>query len=941
MPRALLLCLTIVAAFPLPLGAAPPISDDVPVPVSIAAVARSLGLDPARQRARFMAEFVRLLYTPPDGKSSAASAVRAIAGSPAASGLGELRVPVPLSAAVWSAAVFRRAVPPEQLVAAIAADRRAALLLFSLAALDDSTLDYLAREPSVLTRLHQEAAPAFGAFGSSLRIVDDRVVASGGSAAGPLWEAVLGEPLGRPDRFIRALFGQAGGRIAHLYDTIAQLDEARARFAVGEWIADAGVRQARFTMLANVSIRAYGEWRLDMLPFSRPLHDLSMLLMRMRVAPSGAPAGPASQAFWTAALATDDVQAAGGAPARGSDTALADAAWLAETTLLNDLFVRASRLEQIAFGQRVFAGADAATWPDAITAIRGFRRYRMMMLTLERMGIRAPATYATAARCASQFTVRDPNRMFWTLAQFQGAFALVGRMRSTGSLSVASAERLVGSLCAFAPNGEGRYLGGVARWFDAELEPVLPAGELVEDRLLAALAGPPPAGGRQVVQWEGEDYELDLAQAERRRLHAVRQKQGGPSVDSALGVHRVARMLAAEPFAAVDVRGAAAALARVAAEFGEGLQQTTRDLLAPGVQAPRAADVQIASAIADLEEIARSRDARRAGRVSSALLQLVDTLLGEALLSLTYAVHLGDPGGAALLARNVALRHDFGLTRMDSEMRVRTAWGLPRQDFLPGVPWHVTGSVLGLGFALAPLSLRRISPDRLSDAPRLPSNEREAFALGVALMDPVRLTDTDRDAIAAGVAHGRRRVEALASRDEPLDRVTAALGLDGWRRRALEWMVTHDPSAIPAMFSLSELLILGGGAPGADLDAWGTAALNASGCPCTQLIPTAQWRMLGGRPQLGLMGSAVADLNLHVAVTLAELGVPARLARSVLAAAVQEYIEEVAPADANDWWTLVRGARNVRRERIEDYVAAAAAVDGPLVPVGGDAEVRP
>ena len=60
--------------------------------------------------------------------------------------------------------------------------------------------------------------------------------------------------------------------------------------------------------------------------------------------------------------------------------------------------------------------------------------------------------------------------------------------------------------------------------------------------------------------------------------------------------------------------------------------------------------------------------------------------------------------------------------------RARSLWAVPRQDFLPGVPWHVTGSVLGLDIALASLTLRRISPDRIADAPRLPSNEREAFA---------------------------------------------------------------------------------------------------------------------------------------------------------------------------------------------------------------------
>ena len=89
------------------------------------------------------------------------------------------------------------------------------------------------------------------------------------------------------------------------------------------------------------------------------------------------------------------------------------------------------------------------------------------------------------------------------------------------------------------------------------------------------------------------------------------------------------------------------------------------------------------------------------------------------------------------------------------------------------------------------------------------------------------------------------------------------------------------------------------------------------------------------------MASAVPDLNLHVAVMLDQLGVPAALARTVLAAAVQTFIEGVGPTDPNDWWALVRSARTVGREQIEDYVATAAVVDGPLVPNEPAVPVQP
>jgi hypothetical protein len=111
------------------------------------------------------------------------------------------------------------------------------------------------------------------------------------------------------------------------------------------------------------------------------------------------------------------------------------------------------------------------------------------------------------------------------------------------------------------------------------------------------------------------------------------------------------------------------------------------------------------------------------------------------------------------------------------------------------------------------------------------------------------------------------------------------------------------------------------------------SALTSLGCICTQLAPPGLWTALVGRAQLGLLATTVADLNLRVAVMLRELQLPAALARSVLAAAVQDFVDRVQPSDADDWLTLVRTAQSVSRERIEDYVAAAAA-GGPLVHVG-------
>jgi len=131
--------------------------------------------------------------------------------------------------------------------------------------------------------------------------------------------------------------------------------------------------------------------------------------------------------------------------------------------------------------------------------------------------------------------------------------------------------------------------------------------------------------------------------------------------------------------------------------------------------------------------------------------------------------------------------------------------------------------------------------------------------------------------------------------------------------------------------SLGELLALGDSAHEIDLDPWGTSAMESTGCVCTRMPSPGRLPLFLGRRQIGLLATAVPDLNLHVARMLSRLRLPAPLAKFVLSAAVQDFVDEVRATDPDDWLSLIRGAAAVPRDRIEDYVAAAAA-DGPLVP---------
>jgi hypothetical protein len=248
MPRGLLLCTTIVAAFELHLAAASSNVVDAPVAPAVAALAARIGLDPAREAARFVPEITRILYSPGEGKQPLLELLR----SPRANAVAEqkssesdVRVPLPFAAETWSRAIFHRPVAERALLTTILADRRAALVCRGLFGLDDETLDYFADHPLLLTMIYEQGAPAFGAFADAFHVSAGRVVPKGGATAAALWEAVLREPLSAPDRVARALFVEVGGRRAYTYWTIAASNPHATAFALGAWIGEADVRLRR------------------------------------------------------------------------------------------------------------------------------------------------------------------------------------------------------------------------------------------------------------------------------------------------------------------------------------------------------------------------------------------------------------------------------------------------------------------------------------------------------------------------------------------------------------------------------------------------------------------------------------------------------------------------------------------------------------------------
>jgi hypothetical protein len=445
-------------------GASAVVSEDVPVPGGTAALARAIGLDAVPDRARFAAELARVVYgESKEQRKDANSKFRRLIvyfermeRPESASSRGDARsveapaerVPIPLPAVVWSE-VLRRPVAPARLFAAVMSDPAAALLAHGLAALDDETLRFLVEHPAVVRQLYEHGAPAFATFGARLRVRSNRVATPGGEGAASLWEVLLQENTGQPGRFIRQLFIKNDGRVAYLYDAIGSVDSARAAFALGLWMPDAQARLQRFTALGSAVASIAPEWSIDRVPFKRPSHDFVSLLLRVQPEATGAPHAPVQRALWARVFDVADENGNGNTTRlTRQDGPPIDAAWLVEALLHGDGPSRSARLDQFAFGQRALALTGSDDGADGLLVLRGFPRFRMLLLTLERIGMRQPATYAALIRQAERVSDLEANRAHVALAEYQGAIALVERLTKVRTIDSGTAQRLLEALAA-------------------------------------------------------------------------------------------------------------------------------------------------------------------------------------------------------------------------------------------------------------------------------------------------------------------------------------------------------------------------------------------------------------------------------------------------------------------------------------------------------------
>jgi hypothetical protein len=877
-----------------PAGAAPEPGHDLVVPGGLRGLVEAAGLDPGTERGRVLPALVRRLHPLNGPNAPELSRVLVhLEGGFRESGEAET-LALPLAREFWDRVVFPRALPDNERLRALLADRHACLLARGLLALDDETLAALARDPETVSRLYERHAAAFAAFASCLHVRGQAVQLAGGPESAPLW-GLQREP-NRPGPFLLALFSADNGHRVWLFDTVARADPPHRAFLLAASTADPRQRAQRFASLRGAFAKARAWW-LGGGP--RHLADPAFVLLNVAVTPRGELAGSDRRGFWEAVFAGRETPA----PEDGEP---ADAAWLAARIGLAAAPVGRQRLERLLFSQRFLAAHPDLEASRALSALRVFATAPALALTLEHLGPTPPESYAAGARAADRLSrVGEADKAATGLAQLQGALAIVTRARWSRALRAETAVELAASLLLVPLGKDGGYDGAIALWIERELLPSLIAAvggqpEAAEQVVARAVSGMTAAArAAPLVRWEGLLYRVDPPLAEKLRFEAARRKQQGPALDDVLAFARAARA------------------AREGGDRAEG---------ALSAAAGRVASARLPSLEAPVDPRV-TRPATPEPRQGGPALHASDVLLGVTLTAVVYAAHAGAPELATL-----AERHEFFLAASSRDARARSAWALPDSISGAGKPWRLRGSLLGLDAGLAVSALKHLRSELPERPPAVEPGTARMLALGAALMSPFALRDADRDAVAGALLRGRARLAGVCDSHEPGDAILELLPPDGDRRAALCARGAGDGVRAERLFSLAELAFLGGRPAPAGCDAWGALALPRGGPLCLEAPVPRPWSDLTGTGEYGLPAARIVDPALRALDALAELGLPASLAPALVGRIVQEVIDGAEPADREDGAALERFAATLSRERIEDAIASLA-VGGPLVPV--------
>ena len=753
--------------------------------------------------------------------------------------------------------------------------------------------------------------------------------------ADPVWRRLYGGLAGLDATVVEHLaehsevLRRPSAHLAAFLETLARLPRGHRLFVLGAW-QDGPDRQSGVDALWRVLERMPG----DPAERSRFL-DPAAVLRAVMVENDGSPLGPASRDFWNVALrertvGRRDLDALSSA---WEDGPVIDAAFVLGAALGAPPNVGRNRLQALGFLQRVFHDAGPTDVPTTLAVARAFSRHSMLLLSLERMGIRDPEVYTSLLRTASQFSgTGDVPGWSDALLRFQGAVALVERARLARVLPVPAAGDVLVALAALPADR------GVTDWLAEHLLPALDlaaqpdfATGAVDRVLLAVLAGVRPGAdvsNESLTEWEGLEYRFDREAMQLERFERTRGELYGPSLDAALTVRMQRRRLAAENAAVDDIAAAAGILRAVAI----GLETAGRADSGADVRAVTHAR-RLQTQAAALGEVAERGNRGRLGDIVATLHSISEALAADALRTLVYAVHLAPADG--LVDGHLAARHDLGADPSEEAGLRRTPWTAP-SGMATTRGWSVQGSLLSLDLALAHLYLPRVSRVLPSGGQRFIDFEDLTYLTqAVALFNPAAVDDAQVAAIADAIRRGRQRVRRLAQDASDIADIAREVGLDPPRYSELELAAVAGAEGLDRLLWRTELFWLG--LEGEDWPGranWGAPATGLDGCLCLRMPLPGDIGIQGttARP----LAFRFADLQLALVEEVDRLVLPASIVGDLLPMATRELLDGARVTHSGDIEALFEYVAELSSSRVEDYVASLV-YSGPFYPPGSAA----
>ena len=501
----------------------------------------ALGLVP-EERGVALALLARHLYSQGAGTSDRLMALRRLAAvpgaAPVATASAAITIAAPLTADHWRDLLE---LPDRaELFPALATNRPALLVAAGALSTDPSIRSLLERDRGLLRYLVRTGPAAFWVTSRSLRLDGDRIAVPGGLAFEPIWEALVAERVAKPADFIRALVSRDGGRLAWFFDTLASMTADRLAAALGPAPLEAQLEQAKAFYSAFRG--ADHNWKLEEHPFLRGVADPWMVATQVAIK-QGQVAGPSWQWLWEQLFDRSDISRRQAESIRPGPDAPVRLAWLCQKIVDAPPQERRDRFGMLRFAQAAFAGAGEGDAADILIALGGYRRYQGLLLTLDRMDISSPSTFARAMDAARRVDERPGREQRDSLTALQGALAIIEHARVSRAIDVATAERLVLTL-ADAVDRDIATPTAVAQWIPNTLIAALPApvqpdqwtglSTAYESKILQAMAGRPVEADQAQVEWEGLSYRVDVAAGERQRLARIREQVRSPGLDAAL-----------------------------------------------------------------------------------------------------------------------------------------------------------------------------------------------------------------------------------------------------------------------------------------------------------------------------------------------------------------------------------------------------------------------